>query len=79
VYAGKVGTDNETLRRLSRALARLEAPISPFAEDRLPRHGVQWVKAKLVAQIGFTEWTADGKLRHPPFLGQATGRGRRPN
>ncbi len=70
VYAGKVGTgfDNETLRRL-RTLAGLETPISPFPEDGLPRHGVHWVKPKLVAQIGFTEWTADGKLGHPRFLG----------
>ena len=35
----------------------------------LPRSGVHWVKPKLVAQIGFTEWTRDGKLRHPRFLG----------
>jgi ATP-dependent DNA ligase len=30
---------------------------------------VHWVKPKLVAQIGFTEWTPGGKLRHPRFLG----------
>ncbi len=41
----------------------------PFAEEGLPRRGVHWVKPKLVAQIGFTEWTAGGKLRHPRFLG----------
>jgi bifunctional non-homologous end joining protein LigD len=35
----------------------------------LPRRGVHWVKPRLVAQIGFTEWTVDGKLRHPRFLG----------
>jgi bifunctional non-homologous end joining protein LigD len=55
--------------RLGEKLARLETPVSPFAEDRLPRRGVHWVKPKLVAQIGFTEWTAGGKLRHPRFLG----------
>jgi len=35
----------------------------------LPRRGVHWVKPKLVAQIGFTEWTPAEKLRHPRFLG----------
>ena len=71
VYAGKVGTgfDRDLLRRLSEKLARLKTTVSPFAEDGLPRHGVHWVKPKLVAQIRFSEWTAGGKLRHPRFLG----------
>jgi bifunctional non-homologous end joining protein LigD len=71
VYAGKVGTgyDTATLRRLARQLARLERPTSPFDADGLPRSGVHWVTPKLVAQIRFTEWTPDGKLRHPRFLG----------
>jgi len=71
VYAGKVGTgfDQDLLRRLGEKLARLETPVSPFAEDGLPRRGVHWLKSKLIAQIGFTEWTEGGKLRHPRFLG----------
>src|SRR6266404_5423545 len=70
-YAGKVGTgyDNATLRRLAKQLADLEIRTSPFSADNLPRSGVHWVKPKLVAQVGFTEWTSDGKLRHPRFLG----------
>jgi bifunctional non-homologous end joining protein LigD len=72
MYAGKVGAgyDTVTLQRLGRQLAQLEISASPFAGNGLlPRHGVHWVKPKLVAQIGFTEWTAGGKLRHPRFLG----------
>jgi bifunctional non-homologous end joining protein LigD len=71
VYAGKVGTgfDQDLLRRLGEKLARLEKPVSPFAEDGRPRRGVHWVKPKLIAQIGFTEWMGGGKLRHPRFLG----------
>ena len=71
VYAGKVGTgfDHDTLRRLSLKLAQLKTLRAPFADDELPRRGVHWVIPKLVAQIGFTEWTAGGKLRHPQFLG----------
>jgi DNA ligase D-like protein (predicted ligase) len=71
VYAGKVGTgfDHDTLQRLGRQLAALEVPTSPFAGDGLPRRGVHWVKPKLVAEIGFTEWTPRNRLRHPRFLG----------
>jgi bifunctional non-homologous end joining protein LigD len=71
MYAGKVGTgyDHASLQRLGRQLAGLETTTSPFAGDGLPRHGVHWVKPKLVAQIGFTEWTPGDKLRHPRFLG----------
>jgi len=70
-YAGKVGTgfDTDTLQRLARKLAQLQTPTPPFADDGLPRRGVHWVKPKLVAQIGFTEWTRGGRLRHPRFLG----------
>jgi bifunctional non-homologous end joining protein LigD len=71
VFAGKVGTgfDQSTLHRLADKLARLETPISPFAANTLPRSRAHWVKPKLVAQIAFTEWTREDKLRHPRFLG----------
>jgi DNA ligase D-like protein (predicted ligase) len=71
VYAGKVGTgfDEETLRRLGRQLAQLETKTSPFVASDPPRRGAHWVKPKLVAQIGFSEWTREGKLRHPRYLG----------
>ncbi len=68
-FAGKVGTgfDGATLERVGKALQRLEQPDPPFAERRLPR--AHWVKPELVAEIAFTEWTRDGKLRHPRYLG----------
>ena len=31
--------------------------------------GAHWLRPELVAQIGFSEWTRDGKLRHPRYLG----------
>jgi DNA ligase D-like protein (predicted ligase) len=71
-YAGKVGTgfDRQTLARLHAALAADERPGPPFEPVRgLPRSGVHWVEPRLVAQVGFTEWTADGQLRHPRFKG----------
>jgi DNA ligase D-like protein (predicted ligase) len=69
-YAGKVGTgyDDDTLRRLGARLRALEVHSPPVTE-RVPGRGVHWVKPVLVAQVAFTEWTADGKLRHPRFQG----------
>ena len=71
VYAGKVGTgfDNETLRTLKRRMNSLERKTPPFDRGDLPRKGVHWVTPKLVAQIGFEEWTDDDRLRQPRFLG----------
>jgi DNA ligase D-like protein (predicted ligase) len=72
IYAGKVGTgyDDETLVRLGKRLSSLERESSPFArDDDLPKRNVHWVTPELVGMVGFTEWTGDGKLRHPRFLG----------
>lgn len=69
-YAGKVGTgfDNELLEKLHDQLKKLKSADSPFTGE-IDEKGVQWTKPELVAQIGFTEWTQDNKLRHPRFLG----------
>ena len=70
-YAGKVGTgyDRRTLELLYRKLVPLHRHTSPFAPGPVPAGEVQWVTPKLVAQIGFGEWTEAGLLRHPRFLG----------
>jgi bifunctional non-homologous end joining protein LigD len=70
-YAGKVGTgyDRATLEMLHRRLAPLHRRTSPFAPGPAPAGEVQWVTPRLVAQIGFAEWTPAGLLRHPRFLG----------
>lgn len=69
-YAGKIGTgfSDQVLEKLKKRLADLERDKSPFSED-VSEKGVHWVKPELVAQVGFTEWTSDGKLRHPRYLG----------
>jgi bifunctional non-homologous end joining protein LigD len=69
-YAGKVGTGftRATLADLGAKLARLERAESPFA-DRVREAHVTWVEPELVAQVAFSEWTRDGRLRHPRFLG----------
>jgi bifunctional non-homologous end joining protein LigD len=71
-YAGKVGTGftDTMLRSLHRSLAALERPTPPFQTGpALPRSGVHWVEPRLVGEVGFSEWTRDGELRHPRFQG----------
>jgi bifunctional non-homologous end joining protein LigD len=70
VFAGKVGTGFSAgdLRALAARLTKLEQRQSPF--DPLPRvAAARWVKPALVAEVAFTEWTSDGKMRHPSFQG----------
>jgi bifunctional non-homologous end joining protein LigD len=71
-YAGKVGTgfDTEMLHELGAQMRKLKTDDPPFADPKsIKERGVTWVQPDLVAQIGFTEWTRDGRLRHPRFLG----------
>jgi bifunctional non-homologous end joining protein LigD len=71
VYVGHVGTgfDERELARLMRLLTPLETKNSPFAIPPKSNERPHWVTPKLVAQVKFTEWTDDGKLRHPVYLG----------
>jgi bifunctional non-homologous end joining protein LigD len=72
-YTGKVGTGytQDTLRDLGAKLKSLRTETPPF--DPAPRvAGAIWVKPRLVAQLVYAEWTADGKLRQPAFLGLRT-------
>ncbi len=83
-FSGKVGTGFNTasLRALHarmRGLERKECPFANLPEPRAGRYGAgvtaaemrrcHWLKPELVCQVKFTEWTRDGKLRHPVFLG----------
>jgi DNA ligase D-like protein (predicted ligase) len=70
-YAGKVGTgyDRALLRLLGDEMEARVTQEPPFDERGVPRKDVTWVRPQLVAQIGFSEWTNDGRLRHPRFMG----------
>ena len=70
-YAGHTGTgfNGKSLRSVEALLTPLETPESPFAVRPSPNERPHWVRPALVAQVKFTEWTADGKLRHPMYLG----------
>ncbi len=70
-YAGRVGTgfDRATLAALWAELIGRARPESPFDEGELDPRGVHWAEPSLVVEVGFSEWTSDGRLRHPRFLG----------
>lgn len=70
-YAGKVGTgyNAKTLEDLTKKLKKLKRESCPFSTKPKEKHA-HYVRPALVCEINFTEWTNDGKLRHPSFLGQ---------
>lgn len=69
-YAGKVGTgfDDETLRYLHRKMKSRERKTSPFTGE-IRGDSIHWITPELVAEVKFTEWTREGKLRHPRYEG----------
>lgn len=70
-FAGGVGTgfDQKTLASLHARLKRLETKASPFAIASPPARHNHWVRPELVAEVSFSEWTGDGRLRAPVFQG----------
>jgi bifunctional non-homologous end joining protein LigD len=70
-YVGHMGGgfNNESLHDMRRRLARLERRTPAFAVPPRPNEPVHWVAPKVVVEVKFAEWTADGKLRQPIFLG----------
>src|SRR5262249_4586764 len=58
-----------TLDRLMERLRPLARTTSPFDVGTPAGRGHHWVGPKLVCEVRFTDWTADGGIRHPTFLG----------
>ena len=71
VYKGNVGTgfSSDDLDDLAGRMARLERKTPPAEVDKVSARGVTWVTPKLVAEVAFAEFTADGNIRHGSFLG----------
>ena len=71
IYAGHVGTgfDAKLLRDLIAKLEPLERKTPPFVDAPKPNTPAHWVKPELVAEIAFAEWTREGILRQPVFIG----------
>ncbi len=70
-YVGHVGTgfDEKTLAAMTAQLKKIERKTSPFVNDVDSNSKEHWVEPKLVAEVRFTEWTRDGVMRQPAFLG----------
>lgn len=73
-YAGKVGTgfDVAELILLHKKMTKLHAKQSPFDDYESKSKNIVWLKPKLIAELGFSEWTDTGRLRHPRYLGLRT-------
>ena len=71
VYAGHVGGgfDEEGLKEMYQKLKKIKTEACPFAEEPDPNTPVTWVRPKLVCEVKFAEWTTDGMLRQPIFVG----------
>ena len=74
VYAGRVGTgfDQAALKSLYETMHRLRTDKEPFDHKVKHENATTWLIPKLVAEVKFTEWTSDGEMRHPVFLGLRT-------
>lgn len=69
-YAGKVGTGfSSKLRSWFREELTKDEVAKPLVKDAPRVKTAHWVKPRFVAQVSFTEWTSDNRLRHPSFLG----------
>ena len=70
-YVGKVGTgfNAKLIEELMERMEPLEVDKAPVEVPRADRKGAHWIKPKLVAEIAFSEFTDDGILRHPSFMG----------
>ncbi len=70
IYAGNCGTgfDDRLIQDLHRHLEKVVISQSPFADYQHDKNAV-WVKPKLLCEVKFTEWTKEGKMRHPVFIG----------
>jgi len=71
VYAGKVGGgfDGRSLKAMSTRLKPLERKTSAFTTRPRTDEPAHWVRPEVIVELRFAEWTADGKLRQPIYLG----------
>ncbi|MFT3683027.1 MAG: DNA ligase D [Ferruginibacter sp.] len=69
-YAGHTGSgfSEKMLAEIYKKLKPLQTTVSPFKEKVKTNMPVTWVEPKFICELKFTEWTNDGKMRHPIFL-----------
>ena len=70
-YVGHTGGgfNRESLREMYEQLRRIEQPESPFMNTPRTNERAHWVKPRVVVEVKFAEWTSDGRLRQPIYLG----------
>lgn len=70
-FAGRAGTgfDRNSLKLIHAKLAALRTARKPFDAKVPGERGTVWVRPRMVCEVKFTEWTDDGQMRHPAFLG----------
>jgi bifunctional non-homologous end joining protein LigD len=70
-YVGKVGTgfSMDTIQKLLARMRPLDTKKAPAEVPRADARGAHWIRPKLVAEIAYAEFTSEGILRHPSFLG----------
>ena len=73
-YAGRVGTGftERELERLSGVLSGMETGVSPFSDLGGQIDGVHWTMPSMIVEVEFSEWTSNGRLRHPVYKGTRT-------
>jgi bifunctional non-homologous end joining protein LigD len=71
VYVGRVGTgfDQVALKSIYETMRPLRTDKKPLGQKVTHENATTWLIPKLVGQVKFTEWTSDGEMRHPVFLG----------
>ena len=74
VYAGNVGAgfDEAELKSLYEKMRSLQTGTKPFDHKVKHENETTWIVPRLVGEVKFTEWTSDGGMRHPVFLGLRT-------
>ena len=71
VYAGHTGGGftHAGLKAMRETLDRIERATPPFADPPRPNEAVHWVEPRVVVEVKFVEWTAEGRLRQPIYVG----------
>ena len=64
-----LGFDRPIIVQYLDTLDRIERPTPPFADPPRPNDAVHWVEPRVVVEVKFVEWTEDGRLRQPIYVG----------
>lgn len=73
-YVGRAGTgfDRDSLKSIHSKLVPLRSARKPIDAEVPGERTTSWVRPRLVGEVKFTEWTDDGQMRHPAFVGLRT-------